>query len=76
MSPIFAELANDLNGKVDFVKVNSDEHGEEVNRYQVKGLPFFALFHNGKLLSTHTGAVRKEGLKAFIDSALEKNSKA
>lgn len=71
MTPIFSQLSDELAGKVKFVKVDSDEHGEEVERFNIPGLPFFAIFHNGKMIASQAGAMRKEALQDFINRSLQ-----
>eukprot|EP00599_Poterioochromonas_sp_BG-1_P007994 CAMPEP_0173152074 /NCGR_PEP_ID=MMETSP1105-20130129/11997_1 /TAXON_ID=2985 /ORGANISM="Ochromonas sp., Strain BG-1" /LENGTH=78 /DNA_ID=CAMNT_0014067647 /DNA_START=313 /DNA_END=549 /DNA_ORIENTATION=- len=72
MSPILDQLAQELEGKVDIVKIDADQSGELVEQFNVEGLPTFALFYGGDLLNSFAGAVPKGGLKNFITSELEK----
>lgn len=71
MSPVFSQLSDELNGKVRFVKVDSDENEEIVERFNIPGLPFFALFHNGKMIASQAGAMRKEALQEFINRGMQ-----
>ena len=71
MSPIFSELSDELAGKVTFIKVDTDENEDTVDRFNVQGLP---LFHNGEIIGTRAGAMMKPQLKKFIeDTCNEKN---
>ncbi len=44
----------------------SDTHEETVDQFNIQGLPLFALFVNGKIVATHSGAIAKEALREFI----------
>jgi thioredoxin 1 len=48
LDPIVDELANDWDGKVKIVKVDSDIHVETTMKYGVMGLPTLILFVNGE----------------------------
>jgi thioredoxin 1 len=65
MAPIFAELADDIK-EVKFVKVNTDDHEEAVEKYNIQGLPLFAVFKDGKVVASYSGAISREPLRKFI----------
>jgi len=71
VGPIFKTLAEDFQGKVKFVKVDTDVHEDTVDAYNIQGLPLFALFIDGKIVAQHSGALTRDNLRAFV----EKNSK-
>lgn len=48
LDPIVEELANDWDGKVKVVKIDSDVHVETTMKYGVMGLPTLILFVNGE----------------------------
>jgi len=66
VAPIFKALAEDFDD-VKFVKVDTDLHEEFVDKFNIQGLPLFALFINGKVVATHSGAISKEPLRQFIN---------
>ena len=66
VAPIFKALSEDFTDQVKFVKVDTDVHEDTVDKYNIQGLPLFALFVNGKVKATHSGALTKDNLKAFI----------
>jgi len=66
VAPIFKALAEDFDD-VKFVKVDTDLHEEFVDKFNIQGLPLFALFVNGKVVATHSGAISKEPLRQFIN---------
>lgn len=48
LDPIVEELADDWDGKVKIVKIDSDVHVETTMKYGVMGLPTLILFVNGE----------------------------
>ena len=63
MSPIIDEISNEVKN-VSFYKVNVDEEQELATRFRVSGIPFFALFKDGKVIASRTGGASKED---FVD---------
>ncbi len=50
-----------------FVKVDTDVHEEYVDKYNIQGLPLFAIFKNGEIKAQHSGALTRDNLRAFIE---------
>jgi len=69
LAPIFAEVAEEYQGKVKFVKVNVDGEKEIANRYNIRYLPTLLLFKDGKLVNP-VEARSKEELQEFAGSLL------
>ena len=59
LSPIIAELAEELKGKVKVGKVNVDEQNELAMQYRVASIPTLLLFKNGELVKTSVGFMPK-----------------
>jgi thioredoxin 1 len=70
IAPIVEELAGEYNGKVKFVKVNTDNNQNAPMRYGVRGIPMLGFFLNGKMIDTVVGAVPKSTLKNAVDRHL------
>ena len=66
MAPIVEELSGELKGKVKFGKVDVDSNKNLAARYQIRSIPTFILFKNGKKVDQIVGAVEKQDLKDFI----------
>ena len=49
MMPIIEEIAGELEGKANFVKVNADEEPELARNMQVEVLPTFVILKDAKL---------------------------
>jgi thioredoxin len=68
MAPIFKELAEQYPMEsIKFVKVDTDDHEETVDKFNIQGLPMFVLIKEGKVVASHSGAISRAPLKAFID---------
>lgn len=70
VAPIVEELAGEYDGKVSFVKVNTDENQGTAIRYGIRSIPTLMLFKNGQLVSTMVGFRPKPELKKQIEAAL------
>jgi thioredoxin 1 len=62
MEPVLDQLADEQNGKLKVCKVNMDQHPELGARFNVRALPTFAFFKEGKLADSVTGARSKDAL--------------
>jgi thioredoxin 1 len=56
VEPILEQLASELEGRVEFVRVNIDEHPLSAARYDVLSIPTAILFDHGEPRSTLIGA--------------------
>lgn len=70
VAPTIAELAKEYEGKVKFVKVNTDENQDLATRYKIRGIPTLMFFKNGEMVDQIIGAVPKTNLKAKLDTLL------
>ena len=66
MGPILQQVKEELGGDVKILKVDVDKYQDLAARYQVQGVPTFAIFKNGELLWKQSGARPKEQLVAEI----------
>lgn len=66
MAPILDELAKDLAGKVTIAKLNIDDHGAVAAEYNVRAIPTFLIFKNGKLADTLVGMQSKASFIARL----------
>jgi thioredoxin 1 len=72
MAPIFKDLADEYaETNIKFVKLDTDDHEDTVDQYNIQGLPTFAVFKNGEIVATHSGAISRDPLKSFIDKYIE-----
>ena len=70
VAPIVDELAGEYDGKVKFVKLNTDDNVATASRYGVRSIPTIMVFKGGKEVETLIGFRPKSQLKQSIDNAL------
>jgi thioredoxin 1 len=70
VSPVVAELAEDYDGKVGFVKINVDNAPKIASQYGIMSIPTLMIFKEGKPVDTIIGFRPKNELKKSLDSAL------
>jgi len=70
VAPVVEELAKEYDGKVTFVKVNTDENQDLATKYNIRGIPTLMFFKEGNIADQVVGAVPKAQLKSKIDSLL------
>ena len=71
IAPILEELANEYDGKIKFVKVDTEENFETPSTYGILSLPTLLVFKEGRQIERITGARPKGDLKRYLDKALE-----
>lgn len=71
VAPILDEIAAEQDGKLRIGKVNIDENPQTSEQYQVKSIPFMALFKGGALVTTVIGAQPKAAIWRQIAEYLE-----
>lgn len=70
IAPILDELAGELGGKAQIVKINVDENPVVAGQYGIMSIPSLLLFKDGKKVDAKVGALPKPALKAFVEQAL------
>ncbi len=68
-APEVAKTASDLAGQAIVLKVDTDRHQELAARYNVRGIPNFAVFAGGKLVQQQAGVVGHEVMEGWLRSA-------
>ena len=62
MGPILQQVKEELGEEVKILKIDIDKYQDLAARYQVQGVPTFAIFKNSQLLWKESGARPKEQL--------------
>lgn len=70
VSPLVEELADEYDGKVDFVKVNVDESAVVAGKYGIRAIPTLLIFKEGKPAEQIVGFRPKRDLKKSLDKVL------
>lgn len=70
MMPIFESLSDELSGKANFAKVNTDDEMELARQYAIEVLPTFLVIKNGQVVDRKIGDLTPEDLKAMLVNQL------
>jgi thioredoxin len=69
MEPAFEVFAQQ-NSHIAVGKVDADQNAALLKRYTIKGLPQILVFHQGKEVKRHAGALSEQELKAFVQQEI------
>ena len=70
MSPILKEVKETLGTSVSIIKIDVDKNQSLASKYQVRGVPTFMIFKNGKQLWRQSGMLQKNELIEKLKSQL------
>jgi thioredoxin 1 len=70
IAPILDELAGELQGKAQIVKINVDENPVVAGQFGVMSIPTLLLFKDGQKVDQKVGGQAKPQLKSFIEQAI------
>ncbi len=70
VEPVLNEIAAELAGRVEIVKLNIDENPETAMAYRVMSVPTLTIFKGGQPVQSVAGARPKGDLLRFIESAI------
>jgi thioredoxin 2 len=68
-APHVAQVARDLAGRAVVLKVDTEQHPQLAARYNVQGIPNFAVFSGGRLNFQQAGLVDAETMKSWLARA-------
>lgn len=67
VAPVVEEIANDYNGKLKVLKLNTDENPKTAQSYRISGIPSLMVFKNGQPVEQVVGAVPKTTLSSAVE---------
>ncbi len=70
LDPIVADLAEEYDGRVKFVKIDTEENFDIPARYGILGLPALLVFKDGNKVDEIRGFRPKADLKRTLEKAL------
>ncbi len=70
VAPVVEELAREYDGRVKFVKINTDDNIKTASRYGIRSIPTLALFKGGQQTAQIIGFRPKRDLQHSLDKAL------
>jgi thioredoxin 2 len=65
-APHVAQVAREMAGKAVVVKVDTEKYPQLAARYQVQGIPNFAVFRGGQLAFQQAGLVDASTMKGWL----------
>ena len=66
MDPFLAKREKEFEDKIKIGKVNTDINPALRNKYDIRGLPTFIVFKNGKEVERHVAAKSEEDIRKII----------
>ncbi|MFC2034235.1 thioredoxin [Chloroflexota bacterium] len=72
VAPVLDELADEYDGKINFVKVDIDQNPKTATKYGIMSIPALLIFKEGKPVSQMVGLRSKGELKRSLDDILDK----
>jgi thioredoxin 1 len=70
VAPIVEELADEYAGKVDFVKMNTDDNPNTAIKYGIRSIPTLLVFKAGEPVGQIIGFRPKSDLKKRLDAVV------
>ncbi len=70
VAPVVEELSNDYDGRVKFVKLNTDENPTVSGKYGIRSIPTLLIFKGGQQVGQVVGFRPKSDLAKHLESAL------
>ncbi|MGK7904116.1 MAG: thioredoxin [Hormoscilla sp.] len=73
VSPVVEEIAEQYDGKVKVVKVNTDDNPNIATQYGIRSIPTLMIFKGGQRVDMVVGAVPKSTLADTLEKYLKKD---
>jgi len=70
VAPIVEELAQEYDGKVEFVKLNTDDNPNTAVKYGIRSIPTLLVFKGGEPVGQIVGFRPKSDLKQRLDAVV------
>jgi thioredoxin 1 len=67
LAPVIDELAQEYQGKVKIVKLNTDDNISTAQNYRISGIPSLILFKGGEPVEQMVGVQKKGTLSEVLD---------
>lgn len=70
LAPVLDKLAQEFQGKAEFVKINVDEEGEIAVKLGIMSIPDVYVFEGGKVKNHNLGYVPESAMRQFLQQNL------
>jgi thioredoxin 1 len=74
LSPIVAQIAGELQGKLKVCKVDVDRNPVVAQTFRAQSIPMLLLFQGGRLVQHHAGVLDKPSLHRFVEAVLPRSA--
>src|ERR1041384_8451997 len=76
LGPVLEQLADEAEGQVKVVKVNTDENQDLAQQFQIRSIPAVKLFRGGRVVDEFVGALPIGKIRQFLEPYLPRASEA
>lgn len=66
VGPVIEEISEEFTDKLKVCKLNVDDNPDSTLKYEVRSIPTFIIFKEGKELKRSSGAASKEGIVSLF----------
>jgi putative thioredoxin len=74
LGPVLEQVADETDGQVKVVKVNTDENQDLAQQFQIRSIPAVKLFRGGRVVDEFVGAQPLARVRAFLEPHLPRAS--
>ena len=67
LSPVIAQLDEEMGDKVSFYKVNTDEEADLAIKFEIRNIPAVFILKDGKIVDSFVGAKQKTEISAILE---------
>ncbi|EKE03996.1 MAG: Thioredoxin [uncultured bacterium] len=67
IAPIIDEIAEEYQGRIKVVKLNTDENIRTAQEYSISGIPSLIIFKNGEAVERLVGLMQKSTLQSSVE---------
>ncbi|MFN4320628.1 MAG: thioredoxin TrxC [Aeromonas media] len=65
-APVFQEIAQELEPRIRFVKLDTEQEATIANRYAIRSIPTLMIFRRGQILAQRSGSLPKSLFKEWL----------
>lgn len=69
-APVFQEMARELEPRIRFVKLDTEQEAAIASRYGIRSIPTLMMFQRGQILAQRSGSLPKSLFKEWLLSTL------
>lgn len=73
VAPVIEEVAQNMDGKIKFAKLNTDENQKTARDFQIMAIPTLLIFKDGKEIERIIGFKPKDQLEEQLNSIISAN---